>query len=299
MPFRKLSDERGLSLSQTFKLTEKEMNALPDNNWLTFKYCNRFSGLLVIDGKYVKVKGFKQKIPFIYGIDYLTHDIPVGILAPSESHEAFLKFFRILKTCSYPLKAVICDDVIPSLKRPLERYYPKALIQLCHTHYLENFRQLLQIRTKRDHQHFFQFLEQRIFKNYKNEKDLNNKLYYLFKTRAKRNALRQQIIIDIYRRRQELFQFVQTPHCPNNTNLLELFNSHLNPRLEAIKGFKSFHSAERWLNAWMLRRRTKPFTDCQGRFKHLNSKCSLEITIKKQTRLSEILSKYKLKMHPK
>ena len=88
------------------------MDSLPDNTWLTAKYCNRFCGILVVDGKYVKVRGYKQKIPFIYGIDYLTHDIPVGVLAPTESTEAFRKYFRLLKTCNYPLQIVICDDVI-------------------------------------------------------------------------------------------------------------------------------------------------------------------------------------------
>ena len=47
-------------------------------------------------------------------------------------------------------------------------------------------------------------------------------------------------------------------------------------------------SAQRWLNAWMLRRRTKPFTDCDRQFKHLNGKCSMEMTIKKQAQWPEI-----------
>ena len=59
------------------------MDSLPENTWLSANYCNRWSGRLVVDGKYVKVKGYDQKIPFIYGIDYLTHDIPVGLLAPT------------------------------------------------------------------------------------------------------------------------------------------------------------------------------------------------------------------------
>jgi len=55
------------------------------------EYCNRWSGILNVDGKYVKIRGQKKKIPFIYSIDFLTHDLPVGGLFPSESYQAFLK----------------------------------------------------------------------------------------------------------------------------------------------------------------------------------------------------------------
>ncbi|EKD42905.1 MAG: hypothetical protein ACD_72C00535G0001 [uncultured bacterium] len=91
IPLRKLADERNLSPARVYQNIKKEMDDLPDSNWLTVNYCNRFCGILVMDGKYVKVKGYKQKIPFIYGIDYLTHDIVIGLLAPSENEEAFLK----------------------------------------------------------------------------------------------------------------------------------------------------------------------------------------------------------------
>ena len=46
---------------------------------------------------------------------------------------------------------------------------------------------------------------------------------------------------------------------------------------------------QRWLNAWMLRRRTKPFTDCEEPFKHLNGKCSLGIALKKDIKFPGIL----------
>jgi len=93
LSIRDLAIEHNLSGSQVYRRVKKEMNSLPDNTWLTLKYCNRFCGILVVDGKFVKVRGYQKKIPFIYGIDYLTHDIPVGILIPSESTEAFKKVF--------------------------------------------------------------------------------------------------------------------------------------------------------------------------------------------------------------
>ncbi len=271
------------------------MNSLPDNAGLTQRYCTRFCGILLIDGKYVKVKGYKQKIPFIYGIDYLTHDIPVGLLAPSENTQAFLKFFGLLKRCNYPLQIVVCDDVISALKPALLYWYPNAKIQLCHNHYIENIRQLLRIRTQQDHRKFFHDLCKEILDKKQSPQQRNTALHTLFTKRAKKNILRQHILIDIHTRREYLFAYKNILHCPNTTNLIELYNSHLNARLNALKGFKSFTNAQRWLNAWMIRRRTKSFTDCKDKFKHLNGKCSLQMTIKKQTDLSDLSSKYALK----
>jgi hypothetical protein len=294
--FRNLADEYSTSPAKAMKQVEKEMNNLPTNTRLTYDHCNRFCGILVVDGKFVKVKGYKQKIPYIYCIDYLTHDIPVGILVPSESEEAFKKLFRLLKTCNYPLQVVICDDVISSLKPALLLYYPKAKIQLCLVHYLENIRKKLNIRTTANHQHFFNSLCKHIFRECNDDKKLDKVLHHILTKRAKKDMLRQQITMEIHQRRTELFTYKTMPHCPKDTNLIELFNSHLNARLDSVKGFQSLHSAKRWLNAYTLRRRSKPFIDCEGKFKHLNGKCSLEMTVKKRTKLSDIISKYQLEM---
>lgn len=288
IPIRKLADERKLSPAQTFERIKTEMDSLSDCNWLTVNYCDRFCGILIMDGKYVKVKGYKQKIPFIYGIDYLTHDIVIGILAPSENEEAFLKFFRLLKTTEYPLQVVVCDDrssLIPALKH----YFPYSLVQLCQNHYLENIRQTLHIRTEPNHQKFFAILKKRVFAHDITLRVRNLRLHELYMRTAKYDLVRQSIIVDIYKRRKELFSYTHIPHCPHDTNLIELFNSHLQARLKSIKGFKSFHGAERFLNAYVLRRRTKPFTDCRGKFKYLNGKCSLQMTIKKQVEWPEML----------
>lgn len=274
------------------------MNLLPDNTWLTAKHCSRYSGILVIDGKFVKVKGYKQKIPFIYGIDYLTHDPLVGLLARGESEEAFLKLFRLLKTCGYPLQIVAADDRSP-LNTALKRYYPKAHVQLCQNHYIENIRQSLSIRTDSKHHHFFHSLCKHVFQEYADEKQLDSALHHVLTERAGNDMARQMIVMGIHRRRKELFAYAKIPHCPKNTNLIELFNSHLNGRLKTIKGFKSFPAAERWLNAYLIRRRTKPFTDCQGKFKKLNGKTSLETTLKKQAKWPDILGVKRPKTHPK
>ena len=278
--FRSLGNEVGQTATAVFKQVRRQMDLLPENTKLTLDYCNRYSGILNVDGKYVKVRGYEKKIPFIYGIDFLTHDIPVGLLAPSENGQAFLKLFRLLKTVNYPLRVVICDEA-SALKSALLHYYPKALIQMCHTHYLENIRQLIRFRVDPTYRHFFHSLVKHVFDEPTNEAERNLGLRHVWDKHANDNSLLQMIVLDVDKQRGELFQYQSIPRCPKTNNMIESSNSHMQGRLKTIKGFQSFKSADRWLNTWVLRRRTKSFTDCEPPFTHLNGKTSLSVTIKK------------------
>ncbi len=288
IPFRKLGDEQNLSSKQVYKRVFDELRLLPDNIEITRRYCEYSSGILIIDGKYIKVRGYKQKIPFIYAIDYETHDILFGKLVASEDETSFLSFFKTLKELNYLLKIVVADDR-SSLPLALKQVYLAIPIQLCLNHYLENIRQQLHIRTDIFHQHFFNSLKKYIFDEYENNEKLNETLRHIWIDCCKNIPIRQTIILQIDKRRKELFAFKNILNCPNNTNLIELFNSHFNARLKSLKGFKSKLHADLWLNGMIIRRRTKPFTDCGLKFKHLNGKCSLQMSIKKQALWPEII----------
>ena len=286
-PMRKLADQNNISPAEIHDRLVREMDALPENTWISEQYAERWSGRLNLDGKYVAVKGYDKKIPFIYGIDFLTHDIPVGLLAPSENEEAFTKFFRLLKACRYPLHIVICDEA-SAIKPALARYFPNARVQLCHVHYLENIRQRLLVRTLPKYQTFFYYLAN-AFRREHHPAQRDAMLRGLFESWGQRDFTLKLILIDIMAKRDLLFAYnFNMDRCPHTNNLIEAFNSHLQGRLKSIKGFQSFHSAERWLNAWMLRRRTKPFTDCGKPFKHLNGKMSLQIVLKKDANFPSI-----------
>ena len=224
----------------------------------------------------------------MFGIDFLTHDIPLGMLFPSENEEAFAKFFSILKYCHYPLQIVVSDDA-NGLVSGLKRVYPKARRQLCQNHYLEIIRQQLKIRTEKTYHSFF-FALHDVFNGQYHHFKREALLRHLWHTRAKHDAILEAILVDVLKRYNELFAYDnKMTHCPRTTNIIESYNSHLNGRLKTIKGFQSFHSASRWLNAWMIRRRTKPFMDCDSPFKQLNGKTSLEMSIKKQAHWPAIL----------
>jgi hypothetical protein len=80
--------------------------------------------------------------------------------------------------------------------------------------------------------------------------------------------------------KDEFLAFQGYPGAPVTTNLIECFNSHLEARIKALHHFNSFEHAKLWLNRYTLRRRFTKFTDCKGKFKHLNGEISLNMSRK-------------------
>lgn len=281
---RTLAARIGKGIDATYNRIVAELDHLPRNNEITLSYCNpkRFCGFLVIDGKFVTVKGYDRKIPFIYGIDYLTHDIPICLLAPSENYQVLLQFFTKLKNTGYELQALICDDN-ESIRMAARQVYPGVVVQLCHVHFLENIRRALKIRSEETYKGFFTDLEKNIFDlPYLGQVNLERHIRW----RAPRHyddPLKIATLQHIFAYSDLLTGYVKAEQlfhngCPRTTNLIESYNKQLNGRLKTIQGFQSFQSAERWLSAWIVRRRLTPFTDCRGRFRRLNGTCSLEQT---------------------
>lgn len=290
LPFRKLGDQQGISGKQAFVKAGAEINLLPWNYELTRSLCDpaRFCRILVIDGKYVGVKDFREKIPLIWGNDYLTHDFPHGDLFVSESEISFSEYFHILDSVGYRPEIVVADDR-QGLKQALNKVFPLSRLQLCHTHYLENIRQLLGVRTDGRYLHFFNSLQLHVFKLGVDDQTIDEGWRHVWKERTNGSRFPQEILKEIDRRREDLFSYLKIPGCPSSTNIIESYNSHLKGRLATIKGFQSFESARAWLNAYLIRRRTKKMTDCKKKFKRLNKHCSLELTIKKQAQWPETL----------
>lgn len=296
VPFRKLGNENKLTGVQAYNRVIRELGELPDNTKLTKQLCDpeRFCRILIVDGKNVAVRPFDRKIPFIYALDYLSHDPVHGDLFPAEDEMAFSQLFGRLKDLGYYPDIVVVDDRA-GLKQALNKVFPYARLQLCHNHYLENIKGNLNVRSDKKYEHFFNSLRLHVFKEGTDDQKITDGLRHVMEKHAGKNRTLINILLEIHDRREDLFNYLKIPNCPNTTNLIELYNSHVNGRLETIKGFKSFVSAKRWLNAWLIRRRAKDFTDCKGKFKHLNKHCSLEFTIKKQARWPGILTELGIK----
>lgn len=262
-----------MSVGNVYSKVEDYLNSLPHCADVTRKYCNAYSGILLVDGKYVAVKGQDRKIPVLYGIDYTTHDIPHYLLSLAENYQTCLAFFKSLKLLNYPLRALVCDENT-NIYQACQYVYPNVAVQLCQNHYKENIRRSLDLTTNPDHVPFMREIED-LFSFKRSKEDFDQRAQLLF-DRHGGNQIYLGTLLGIQRNMSLLTGWRGTQGVPTTTNLIECFNSHLQGRLKTIKGFETFKHADIWLNGYFLRRRTKKFTDCTGKFKILNGKTSLD-----------------------
>lgn len=290
---RTLATDNGKGIGGTYRKLVKELVAIPHNNDVTEWYCNpkRFCGALVVDGKYVAVKGYDKKIPFIYGMDYLTHDIPACLLAPSENFQALVQFFTKLKNTGYPLRSVTCDEN-EAIRMAAQYVFPNCIVQICHVHFLENIRRQLRVRTYENYVQFFAEMKQYIFDVPMLGKDRLEARIRWRSPRHQDDPIKIAVMQNIFQSAEKLTAYVKAKallrvDCPRTTNLIESMNKQLNGRLKTIQGFESFKTAERWLSAWILRKRLTPFTCCRGKFKKLNGTSSIEMTRRGRTKIPD------------
>jgi len=271
--FRSLADRYQLSLGNVYNKVTNYLKGLPHCADITRQYCTKYGGILEVDGKYLKVKGYERKIPVVYGIDYQTHDIPSYLLSEAENYQTLVKFFGSLKLSGYPLQAVICDEN-SNIWEACRYVYPQAAVQLCQNHYKENIRRLLDLSHNPQHLGFMKQVEE-LFAFKRAPGDFVNKGKQIL-NRYQENEVYLTVMAAIHRNQHLLLGWQNGHHIPTTTNLIECFNSHLQGRLKTIKGFETFKHANLWLNGYFLRRRQKKFTSCQGKFRKLNGFTSLQ-----------------------
>lgn len=138
LSFRKLARKYGMSPMKAWRICQGELKRLPQNNKFTFNYCSQFSNTLVVDGKYFNVGKGKDWV-LLWGIDYFRHDIPIILVAPSESYQAWSKFFVYFRIINHYPELVACDDSA-NLKLAAYKNFPSVTIQTCTNHFKENIR---------------------------------------------------------------------------------------------------------------------------------------------------------------
>lgn len=276
--FRNLSNIHHCSISSAYRKVNQELKKLPLCIDVTRLYCQRFQGVLLVDGKFVKVKSYERKIPVLYGVDYQTHDIPHYRLSRAENYQTCLKFFQSLKLTDYLLQAVVCDDNV-NIYQAASYVFPSAVIQLCHLHFLRNVRLVLDLEFNQHHQLFYQLISKLLITK-RSKQDFEKKARYLYREFGHEDTC-SGVLIELAKKQSMLQGYLNHKGTPTTTNLIESFNSHLESRVRPLKGFKSFQHASLWLNGYFLRRRTKPFTDCQRKFRRLNGKTPLSQTKKR------------------
>ena len=202
----------------------------------------------------------------------------MGILIFFLFEHACKKYFLDLKCVRYNLIYLVCDDN-NAIKQAAIHVFPNVIIQTCLKHYLTNIQNDLGIKSSDKYLHFFNLIYDIIYSQRLCEIELTWKIKDVF-DEYKYDAKQLFWLTDIMYRRKELTNYHMFENAPRTTNLIEGFNGHLKDRLKSIRGFKSFHSAKYWLNAYVIKRRLTRFKACGSKFKHLNGKTPIYQTLK-------------------
>lgn len=136
---------------------------LPDSAAIARKLLPLWSGVLVVDGKVVRVYDelatkldkkyftghelkWMHKMRWLAGIDHDTGDLPHYDLAEAESRVELIMYFQKLKKLNYPLKSVVCDGS-PEIPRAAQFVFGKEIIiQRCTRHFLDDIRRIIASR---------------------------------------------------------------------------------------------------------------------------------------------------------
>lgn len=214
----------------------KSLCAVPNSNHVTEVVCDKFSGYLQVDAKYISVRGVKMA--FIWAIDYYTHDVVWHMLAPSENSLAYLPLFKRLKSAGYELKGLTCDEH-PAILGTVNLVFPNAVVQICTAHYLRNIRYKLNLKEQKDI--FFLKDLKKLFRS-ESMKEFSIKGRKMMERYREKHQV--EILADVVRKETYLTTHIRRKRCPATSNLIECYNKHLNARLRKIDGFKSYQNAE-------------------------------------------------------
>lgn len=277
LSFRKLATKYGISPMKAWRICEVGLKALPSNNQFTFNYCNQFSSTFEFDGKYFNVAKSNHDWVLLWGVDYFRHDIPIMWVAPSESYQAWSKFFFYFRIINHFPQLLLCDDN-QNLKQAARKNFPSVIIQTCTNHFKENIRRNLRVRSDPTYQDFAQKIKAIIGIKLSDE-TMKHRLLALVRDYS-HNPLIMAELIHIERYWKELTAYRSIGRSPLTTNMIEGLNSHLEARLFSLRSFQSINHAKLWLNGYVLKRRFTKYTDCKGKFRRLNGKSGVELTQK-------------------
>jgi transposase-like protein len=277
LSFRDLSRRYQLSTTKVWRICHEELKKLPNNNQFSHKYCSQYSDTFVFDGKYFNVSKADHNWVLLWGIDYFKHDIPVFLTAPSESYQSWSKLFFYFRLLSHHPRLIVCDDQI-NLKMAARKQFPKVRAQTCFNHYKESIRRNLKVRSDNTYKHFMKEVE-KVFKDKISDQAMDRLLYGIYNN-FKDDPIAVSVLTNIHKYRSELTAYRGTPKSPVTNNIMEGLNSHLEQRLKSICSFQDTNYAKLWFNGYILKRRFTKFTDCRGKFRHLNGKTGIEMTKK-------------------
>lgn len=296
------------ALARRYKKTKKTIlrmihevtRRLPDSASIQKKFLPLWSGILVFDGKVVRVYDklgallkesslsedelkWMHKMRWLVGVDFGTGDLPHYDLAQSESKIELVMYFKRLKDIGYPLKALVCDGN-PQIPAAMRFVFGEGIVvQLCTRHFIEGLRRLLPpeeetIDTRALLEDLITHIQRVIEADTMEEAHAHLQALKVF-AETVIHPFKETFIKLFQQHKNELCAHLLHPELalPHTSNDAENLIRQLNQRLKTWGRFFHRHYTKYYLNAWALFRRFTPFTDCKGERRYRNGKAPLEL----------------------
>lgn len=190
------------------------------------------------------MKGKKYGYCLLWGIDYFKHDIPIYVIAPSESYQSWAKYFSLHRITNCYSELLVCDDNV-NIKMAARDKFPAVHIQTCTNHYKENMRRTLRVRSDHTYKPFMKGIED-VFEHKRTDADMYKRLQRLWKD-YEHDAVCVSVLTNMQRYYAELTGHRGISGSPTTTNIIEGLNSHLQARLKALRSFESVSYAKLWM----------------------------------------------------
>jgi len=297
---RILARRYGKTKKTILKIIHTVTRRVPDSLWLAKRFQPLWSGILVFDGKVIRVYDqlatklkhsllredelhWMHKMRWLVGVDYGTGDLPHYELAEAESKIELVMYFKTLKEMNYPFKALVCDGNpdIPEAAR--FAWGKKIVVQLCTRHFIEGLGRLVPDADLTDKQRarlerVIALIQSVIEANSIEEANDGLKRLKSFSATF-HHPVKTQCLKLFQTHKNELCAHLLHPELglPHTSNDAENLIRQLNQRLKTLSRFYHHQYAASYLKTWALLRRFTPFTDCKGDRKYRNGRAPLTL----------------------
>lgn len=270
---------------------------LPGSEWVAKRFQPKWSGVLCVDGKMVRVfdrlepmlatdssfTGRQRKMMhwkvWLCAIDSRTGDLPHYDLADEETRIDLVIFFQNLKENRYPLKVLVSDGNEDIQHAARKVFGEDVLIQRCTRHFVEGLKRKASEAGMDKEKRAVELIGR--IQGIIEADDIVKAGARLDALKKKRfsHPFHRAVIEEFKTLADVLTTHLQHPglRIPHTSNEIENVFKQVEMRLGSLCRFQHWTYARDYLKAWALLRRFTPFTDCRGERKHRNGYAPLEL----------------------
>lgn len=287
----------GKSKRWIMETVHRVTSLLPGSEWVAKRFRPKWSGILCVDGKMVRVfdrlepmlaenssfterqrKMMHWKV-WLCGIDSGTGDLPHYELADEETRVDLIIFFQKLKENGYELRVLVSDGNEDISHAARKVFGEDVLIQRCTRHFVEGLRRKASDAGLDGEKRTVELIGR--IQSIIEADDIVKAGARLDALKRKRfhHPFHRTVIEEFKALADILTTHLQYPdlQIPHTTNEIENVFKQVEMRLGSLCRFQHWTYARDYLKAWALLRRFTPFTDCRGERKNRNKRSPLEL----------------------